>query len=57
MGGAHSGYPFMFGWEVDKDLVMKYSPEMYCEEWGNFHEIGHNFQDGRWQPTGCGEVG
>ena len=53
-GYMHSGYPIMTHLDAAKAMV---SAEMMRKgQWGLFHELGHNHQDGMWTFGGTGEV-
>ncbi|MDQ7780867.1 MAG: M60 family metallopeptidase [Planctomycetota bacterium] len=52
-GWMHSGYPIMTHLESAKAMVTK--SEMQSD-WGLWHELGHNHQDGAWTFDGAGEV-
>lgn len=52
-GYMHSGYPIM----AHLDAVYSVEHKKLLEGlWGNFHEIGHNHQNGDWTFGGTGEV-
>jgi hypothetical protein len=54
-GWMHAGYPIMVPVSTAKDLV---NLEKLRKEgdWGFFHELGHNHQNGDWTFQGTGEV-
>lgn len=54
-GAAHSGYPFVAGWNSDQRWVQPEELEA-GNMWGLWHEIGHNFQNPKWKWNGLGEV-
>lgn len=58
-GYMHSGYPIMAHMDVSDDNVslaaLKGTP-LSPGGWGQWHELGHNHQDGRWTPGNQGEV-
>lgn len=47
-GAAHSGYPFVAGWNSDLRWVQHQELEA-GNMWGLWHEIGHNFQNTKWK--------
>ena len=47
-GAAHSGYPFVAGWNSDLRWVQHDQLEA-GNMWGLWHEIGHNFQNNKWK--------
>ena len=51
MGYMHSGYPVMTPMEVVDGLV-----SCHGDNWGYFHELGHNHQNRDWVFTGSVEV-
>lgn len=53
-GYMHSGYPIMT--HLDAAPAMVSLDKMKAGQWGLFHELGHNHQDGMWTFTGTGEV-
>ena len=54
-GWMHAGYPIMIPVSTAKDLVdAKKLQEK--GDWGFFHELGHNHQNGDWTFKGTGEV-
>ena len=53
-GYMHSGYPIMT--HLDASIPMTRLDQMRKGQWGLFHELGHNHQDGMWTFEGTGEV-
>ncbi|MGL6197266.1 MAG: M60 family metallopeptidase, partial [Thermoguttaceae bacterium] len=53
-GYMHSGYPIMTFLDVKKNFVDEDFTKR--DNWGFFHEIGHNHQSGDWTFDGTGEV-
>ena len=53
-GYMHSGYPIMT--HADAGPWMVDLAHLQAGDWGLFHELGHNHQDGRWTFGGTGEV-
>lgn len=58
-GYMHSGYPIMAHMDVSDDNVslalLKGTP-LSPGGWGQWHELGHNHQNGMWTPGNQGEV-
>lgn len=54
-GAAHSGYPFVAGWNSDLRWVQHDQLEA-GNMWGLWHEIGHNFQNTKWKWSELTEV-
>lgn len=54
-GAAHSGYPFVAGWNSDLRWVQHDQLEA-GNMWGLWHEIGHNFQNTKWKWGQLSEV-
>jgi len=54
-GWMHAGYPIMIPNVTTKDLV-NLDGLKAKGDWGFFHEIGHNHQNGDWTFEGTGEV-
>jgi hypothetical protein len=54
-GWMHAGYPIMIPNVTTKDLV-NLDGLNAKGDWGFFHEIGHNHQNGDWTFEGTGEV-
>lgn len=54
-GAAHSGYPFVAGWNSDQRWVQHEELEA-GNMWGLWHEIGHNFQNSKWKWGALTEV-
>ena len=54
-GWMHAGYPIMIPNVTTKDLV-NLDALKAKGDWGFFHEIGHNHQNGDWTFEGTGEV-
>jgi hypothetical protein len=56
-GYMHSGYPIMTFLDVIETNVNVQKITTAGEKgWGQWHELGHNHQDGMWTPANCGEV-
>jgi hypothetical protein len=56
-GYMHSGYPIMTFLDVIETNVNVQKITTAGEKgWGQWHELGHNHQDGMWTPSGGGEV-
>ncbi len=53
-GYMHSGYPIMT--HLDAAEAMASREKMLAGQWGLFHELGHNHQEGDWTFAGTGEV-
>jgi hypothetical protein len=53
-GYMHSGYPIMT--HADAGPWMVDLAHLQQGDWGLYHELGHNHQDGRWTFNGTGEV-
>ena len=53
-GYMHSGYPIMT--HLDAAAPMTSAAELKRGQWGLFHELGHNHQEGEWTFEGTGEV-
>ncbi|MBI3098781.1 MAG: hypothetical protein HYY93_11155 [Planctomycetes bacterium] len=53
-GYMHSGYPIMT--HLDAARTMSHLDELRRGNWGLFHELGHNHQEGDWSFDGTGEV-
>jgi len=54
-GWMHAGYPIMIPVSTTKDLV-DLDLLRTKGDWGFFHELGHNHQNGDWTFAGTGEV-
>lgn len=54
LGWLHSGYPFMGYVAITRDNVTMNS--LKYNNWGAYHELGHNFQVGSWTFGGGGEI-
>lgn len=54
-GWMHAGYPIMIPDVTAKDLV-NLDTLKTKGDWGFFHELGHNHQNGDWTFSGTGEV-
>lgn len=54
-GWMHAGYPIMIPDVTAKDLVDLETLKTKGD-WGFFHELGHNHQNGDWTFSGTGEV-
>ena len=54
-GWMHAGYPIMVPVSTAKDLVDA-AKLKETGDWGFFHELGHNHQNGDWTFRGTGEV-
>jgi hypothetical protein len=51
----HAGYPIMIPVQTAKEIVDL--PKLKAKgDWGFFHELGHNHQNGDWTFSGTGEV-
>ncbi len=53
-GYMHSGYPIMTHLDAAAHAVSL--EKMKAGDWGHFHELGHNHQQGDWTFAGTGEV-
>lgn len=53
-GYMHSGYPIMT--HLDAAPAMSDPAELKKGQWGLWHELGHNHQEGDWTFEGTGEV-
>ncbi len=53
-GYMHSGYPIMT--HLDAAEAMASREKILAGQWGLFHELGHNHQEGDWTFGGTGEV-
>lgn len=54
-GWMHAGYPIMIPFSTAKDIV-NLETLRTKGDWGFFHELGHNHQNGDWTFAGTGEV-
>jgi hypothetical protein len=54
-GYMHAGYPLMIPTSTAKDVV-NLEKLRTKGDWGFFHELGHNHQNGDWTFSGTGEV-
>ncbi|MCH7944796.1 MAG: hypothetical protein IIC73_02100, partial [Armatimonadetes bacterium] len=56
-GYMHSGYPIMMHMDQPKNLVSVHKQENGTRDnWGLWHELGHNHQQSDWTFSGAGEV-
>lgn len=53
-GYMHSGYPIMT--HADQYAILVNREALLQGQWGLFHELGHNHQNGDWTFGGAGEV-
>ncbi len=53
-GYMHSGYPIMT--HADQYGILGRRDKIMAGQWGLFHELGHNHQNGDWTFSGSGEV-
>lgn len=54
-GAAHSGYPIQ-AWDEHWDSLVDWADVAVNGRWGDFHELGHNQQQGWWTFDDDGEV-
>lgn len=55
-GYMHSGYPIMTFTDVSEHFVNAAANRAGANSWGQWHELGHNHQQGDWTFEGTGEV-
>ncbi|MCX7049215.1 MAG: M60 family metallopeptidase [Candidatus Sumerlaeota bacterium] len=55
-GYMHAGYPIMTWLDVIRAIVDLSKLKNGRNDWGFFHELGHNHQSGDWTFAGTGEV-